>query len=1751
MAFSSSTAIGGTGGSGGNGGDIYIVNGAGSQIVTGDEDDLDGGTNSAGILAQSVGGGGGNGGSAASLTVSADAEAPTFSNSVAIGGDGGNGGNGAYVTVVNNGAIITYGENAAGVIVQSVGGGGGNGGDAKSANVAVSETLSVTRTKTVGGTGGKGGKGGNGGGAEYVSQGSVATYGDNSAGVIVQSIGGGGGNGGSAGALTATVSGGISASDTNIIGGDGGDGGKGRSILVKAYAKGTSLPSITTEGENASGLVLQSVGGGGGNGGHSTSLAIAASAEGSITLSTTVGGSGGKGGDGGEIKMVDSGGNIQSLNIRTTGNNSHGILAQSIGGGGGNGGDTLTLSGQISEEGDAYRLSQSLGGSGGDGGDGGLITMQNAGTIVTEGDNSTGVLLQIIGGGGGNGGSSVALAVSSDEGLINADQTLGGNGGDGGDGGLAGTTNVFTNAGSISISGNRSAGILIQSIGGGGGNGGHASSYSLTVSTGGDDEEGDEEEGEEDSPFADELEGQALEAAGLSGSTTLGGSGGSGGSGMTVLAINTGTLSTSGNNSHGIVAQSIGGGGGTAGTVSSFSFDTSEDPSSFVSDRADDARRAVSLSSSQGSQDGANGSGGYATIHSTNHSTTLTTGDLSFALLAQSIGGGGGDAGYVEEAWDGVDEDALIDAWGAVGSDYSFDTLLGTGGSSGNSSTGGRVRGDAKVYVDGDTTVATGGAASQGVVAQAIGNGGGTYSVGLFSSYLTGEDSSFDADFGLGTEVSSSSGHAAYSELVLSASDTVLSTSGDLSNGALIQSIGGGGGLISTVVADGIALDSQSLEYRLGAYTSLKSGENYGSKASADLTDGTISTSGVFSSGIVTQSIGGGGGAGVSQMGDTTGGASDLILSLGRSRGICGSGGLSTITNTSATVVTTGDGSHGLVAQSVGGGGGLAAVTNLDGANVGTSEIYFGTSHSVSGAEGGEATVSNDGTIVTTGDQSYGILAQSVGGGGGIVSLDGGDEVQIHTYETNQTGGFVEVTTGGNSRIATSGDGSHGIFAQSVASGGLLNLLGLTDIDDQTATTSSGYSKYSDSGHGGHVNVESHGRITATGDHSHGILAISTAGSSVVSLTSTGIEILGNHGLANSGKASVYQHGTINVSGEGASGVYVITNNWKIENTAYISASGTVIASGEDGSALRIRNAARNAESGSGGEETYQTSRVRVGRDARIIAKDSSTATSAIYVADDHGRTQLDIFGKVAAVETDGTAAQTYDALQRAIKVSGYATITAYRGSSVVGTIEALESDKVDIVNFGELDGSTINIRTYNSESGSRHYLEINPIDDAGALVQAKSFGTLNGTFNPYLSAFGTLASDVTVLDFEETLSASVLESVVNTPVLTFDKELQDNGHEVAITQVSADFLDAGLTGNSLTVAERVDPLVQAWMGGGDVNDQDLYDFLLYAANQPTLDELEEAITTHLDASQHYGLSTSQHGNGVSHLDNLHSCGTEYGDYAAIREDECSWLKAVHKYTEDFSSGRDGTTSGISLGRQIAIADHWRFGLGANINFSDFGNALIDSSGTSYYAGGVLKYTNGPWLATAALSGAYTLMDNARVVPSGDVARSSQHGAGVSSRFRLGYEVELGSTFFMPLVDLDTSWIHDFGYRETGGGAFNIQVLEDDRFFFDIHPRVRVGTELRGGDGVLFRPFLEAGLRFALNDEDLEQRFTSPFLAGNTLKMDIDREDMKATLGVGFQAFLGHRAEAKLRYDGSFGQESRSHAFSLKVGMKF
>lgn len=183
--------------------------------------------------------------------------------------------------------------------------------------------------------------------------------------------------------------------------------------------------------------------------------------------------------------------------------------------------------------------------------------------------------------------------------------------------------------------------------------------------------------------------------------------------------------------------------------------------------------------------------------------------------------------------------------------------------------------------------------------------------------------------------------------------------------------------------------------------------------------NGTVTTVGYRAIGLSTQSIGGHGGMGGISIGATlSGSTTSSTVTLGGSGGKGGKGGTSQITHSSTGIVnTTGAYSTGLLAQSIGGDGGIGGMGLGASLSLISPSVTLGGSGG-NGATGGTASITSYGSVTTSGYTSMGLHAQSIGGNGGTsgVTLDAGSADRAGTF--NMTSGS-QGGSGANAGSAT------------------------------------------------------------------------------------------------------------------------------------------------------------------------------------------------------------------------------------------------------------------------------------------------------------------------------------------------------------------------------------------------------------------------------------------------------------------------------------------------------------------------------------------------------------------------------------------------------------------------------------------------------------------------------------------------------------------------------------------------------------
>ncbi|MEL6317289.1 MAG: hypothetical protein AAFR16_06575, partial [Pseudomonadota bacterium] len=829
-------------------------------------------------------------------------------------------------------------------------------------------------------------------------------------------------------------------------------------------------------------------------------------------------------------------------------------------------------------------VSVGVGGAGGDGGSSGLVTIDNSGDVVTKGADAAGVLAQSTGGQGGVGGLSVSGAINATGGAGGAVNV--GVGGAGGDGGVAGAVNAITNVreavsvtntGAVTTAGARSGGVVAQAIGGDGGQGGAAIGFSLgvskapvgavSVSVGGPggvgaeagavfvDNQGEirtsgganvNADGERVNTDAHAILAQSIGGSGGQGgvggsaaialsnrqavgvSVAVGGVGGAGGRSGAVTVQNSADLSTGSDNSMGVVAQSIGGGGGAGGGSISLALGASS------------GSNAGAVGVSVGGAAGAGVTAGAVRVTSDGDITTL--GDSANAILAQSIGGNGGQGGF------------SITGSGAItaGQKISGSVGVAVGGRGGDGGRAGTVTvGTLAAPIAG--RLDTSGEGATGVIAQSIGGGGGAGGFAGALSAVINASTNASKSTAIGVAVGGFGGTGGQADDVVVNSDATIVTDGALSYGVLAQSVGGkggaGGGAISGTLNFATSQQgnqSFNASVAVGGFggdggqaknvTVTNSGAILTGAAAATVafdygtgTDGLtivdpvsqqdvtitgehlVKASGLFAHGVVAQSISGDGGAGgfAGALSFTRGSSDQKVSNYNASVSVGGFGGggadsvgVVTVTNAAnASIETQGERAVGILAQSIGGAGGAGGDAGL-GPDFWGEEFILDTAVVGTIRAGGDTSgldLGGGGSFVGATGANSNSLAVSVGGFGGA----GGDARIVTdakgTADKRDDDVAASVIVTNDGQILTLGAKSHGVLAQAIGGGGGSGGLSTSAATAFQASNSKSFSIGVggfglSGGDGGRVDVVNTGRIVTLGDGAAGVYAQSVGG---------------------------------------------------------------------------------------------------------------------------------------------------------------------------------------------------------------------------------------------------------------------------------------------------------------------------------------------------------------------------------------------------------------------------------------------------------------------------------------------------------------------------------------------------------------------------------------------------------------------------------------------------------------------------------
>lgn len=1659
-------AIGGKGATAGNGGNVNVKLGNSSVVQTS-------GADANAIVVQSIGGGGGEGGSASSVGLDVLTKS--------LGGSGSAAGNGGTVNVETAGKIRTTGKGAVGVLAQSIGGGGGSGGNSLSAGI----TLAAI------GVGGTGGVSGHGGKVNFSNRANIETSGVEAYGALLQSVGGGGGAGGNAVGVAMSFIPKYSASAAIAVGGAGGTGDSGGDI------EASNLSSIKTLGNGAKVLLAQSVGGGGGTGGSAGTFSFSASLGTSLSLAVSVGGSGGAGGGGGAVQVNNEG------VLSSVGHHATGILAQSVGGGGGVGGGATARA--VAYGAKSFAGALSIGGKGGSGGNGGTITLTQKGTVMTTGDAALGVVAQSVGGGGGSGGLTHGDTRADS---ANIAIVLGRSGGSGGDGGQV--TFTQSKQATITTSGINSDAVVLQSVGGGGGVGSALGDSNMP-------------------PWPEPIPipgGSGLpQYQGYSGSLTLalGGQGGAGGKAGTITASQSGTITTTGRQSIGLLAQSVGGGGGRSGSSAS-------------SAPGGDLSLALTL----GGKGGSGGDGGSITL--TQDGTISTQGLDSAAVVVQSIGGGGGNASSTEAG----------QSAGKIG----VNVALGGGGASAGH--GGTVL----VTQSGKLLTQTG----DGLIAQSIGGGGGvagTVHAGLevdeLNNLIEGNAPGRGAAFTLA--IGANGGKGGNGAKVTVEQRGTIEVGGDTRAAATLQSIGGGGGMgamASTYFKTStIAPAGEKIQVSMAVGGKGGSGGDGGAVIWKQDGTGLVKAIGKLGDALRLQSIGGGGGvAGGVAVGAQTSDhgtkvrVDNALISINGKGGAGGHGALVDVENAKgSSLITTGEGGIAIVAQSIGGGGGLTQAVYQQGINKTSINLGGGK------GDGGQVTLAQHGFINSFGDAAHGVLAQSIGGGGGAARVIGATSITTAFNDTvagQGNGGKVSVTLGEQAVISTQGKGAYGVLAQSIGGGGGYVNTG-TAMGPTTGTL---VQTRAGNGNGGDVYVAMSGNVRTVGENATAVFAQSVGGGG--GMVDGVVGRAGEDGQGSGGNVTVQVGGDVGALGKNASAIVAQS----VGSTAGVLAvqvlkDAMVYGGSDEAEAIRLMDGGSNKVEIASGATVSALSGVAIRSvrgDGTQVTNHGTLQGSALFTQ--NTTNSIDNYGSLYA----GEQLQLHGGT---VKNSGVlyvgATAGTMRTTMLGGSyVQREQGSYAPTVDFLGNTAGLLQIRKTADLSGAIAVQGVNhlPGEHQFTVLQATDGLTVNKGFY----SKGNAVFDYPVQQVGNTLTVGLVADFNKHNALMSEEQAELSQYlgrkwEAAEAQIAANNAQ-----KSAAPQRRMAMMAAAPVATGAAEQPGqayvhVFDTLALADNTQAYAQVLDQIAN--DAIQ-APVAILPLANRMF-LNRTMSCpSTDVGEPQS-QEKSCFWGDIQGNWLDRSAhhddSGFDYDSVRYIIGGQHPLGNGWVAGGGVSYERAH-GKAkdiALRTRGDNFSGMAFVRKVSGPWSYAGALSAGYGNYNTDRTVVTaqGVITPSADWDAHfVTLRLQTAYTHQLDGFYIKPAVDVDVIYQHVPSYSEKGGGAFNLAFDSTSDVRTMISPSVELGARI-DKDKYVLRPYVGLGVNWMpSNDWETDARLKHDN-SGDRFHLSQSLPSVFGEYKVGMDIDTGSDVVLRAEWRQRFGDRYNDRSAQLQLGVKF
>lgn len=389
-------------------------------------------------------------------------------------------------------------------------------------------------------------------------------------------------------------------------------------------------------------------------------------------------------------------------------------------------------------------------------------------------------------------------------------------------------------------------------------------------------------------------------------------------------------------------------------------------------------------------------------------------------------------------------------------------------------------------------------------------------------------------------------------------------------------------------------------------------------------------------------------------------------------------------------------------------------------------------------------TVLRQGAIATSGNHAYGIFAQSVSGGGGVLGVaktdfatDSGTTFDFYAQK-NGTGGAVTVSDAtpatGSLTIKTSGIAAHAIFAQSIGGGGGLAVL---DSNTTAPTVTRHHAANSAGAAGGDITISSVGVLQTSGDFANGIFAHSGSGGAIIVETNQGYAE--SHGArpSTSGKINITETGVISTTGANAHGILALGES-ATANAFNVTIGGAapttkITTAGAGSSALMIRNGDTNSQQVPV-DQRRNTINVQINSGAILDLRKNNNQASAIAIENAVGMTSLGIGGTVFSGSADGLDLTRPAVMFKSAGSIGIQSSGAVTGAIVGNGVNSAEGAALTIA--GSLRGAVNGISVYALSAGGTHFMPVD-FQPGGTVADVGAVNGFSGVIRPFLTKFG------------------------------------------------------------------------------------------------------------------------------------------------------------------------------------------------------------------------------------------------------------------------------------------------------------------------------------------------------------------------------------------------------------------------------